>query len=214
MGDGFGGMERDGGTDGFRSENEVVRSAVQNMRSGNRDAFEAIVELYQRRVFGLALMIVRDPSGAEEVVQDAFVSAYMHMDRYEESRPFGPWIVAIAVRHAQTWLRRHVRTSIHEGTELAAQPETPAPGEDPLDAVIADERGRRLWRRVAALPSAQRAVVVLYYQQDMKVHEIAGAMGVTGGTVKTLLFRARKILRRTLDGGKHYRLTENGKEGV
>ena len=177
----------------------AVRSAVQAIRDGDRDAFARLVELYQRRLFGLTLMMVRDPSGAEEVTQDAFVLAFKHLDRFDERRPFYPWLVTIAVRLAQTWLRRHVRVTTREGPELDPVHEPAATATDPLDQLVTDERSRHLWRSVAALPSGERTAVFLYYRQEMKVNDIAGALGVTSGTVKTLLFRARRRLRRTLN---------------
>ncbi|MDO8834703.1 MAG: sigma-70 family RNA polymerase sigma factor, partial [Vicinamibacterales bacterium] len=57
---------------------------------------------------------------------------------------------------------------------------------------------RRLWLSVAALPSGERTAMILYYRQDMSVGEIASAIGVSNGTIKTLLFRGRQRLRRTL----------------
>jgi RNA polymerase sigma-70 factor (ECF subfamily) len=72
---------------------------------------------------------------------------------------------------------------------------------------MTDESGRRLWRHVAALPSGQRTVVLLYYRREMKLTDIAHALGVTTGTVKTLLFRARRRLRETVEnrGGSYDR---------
>lgn len=194
------------------SESNVVRRAVRAVCEGNREAFSPLVNLYGKRIFGLVLMIVRDPSGTEEVTQDAFVSAYTHIDRYDAGRPFYPWLVAIAVRHAQTWLRRRQRTATREGASPDAGIEAPAAGIDTLDTLIADERGRSLWRRVAALPSGQRTVVILYYRQEMKVGSIARTLGVTGGTVKTLLFRARQSLRQSLGDDMYTYLTGYGKE--
>lgn len=180
------------------SDAEDVRAAVAAVGRGDSAAFGRVVDLYQRRLFGLALMMTRDPSGAEEVAQDAFVRAFAHLDAYDAGRPFYPWISTIAVRLAQNWLVRRARTSTREGAELATDHDAAAAEIDPLAGLIADERDRRLWRSVSALPSGERTAVILYYRQDMSVRAIAAALGVTDGTVKTLLFRARQRLRRTL----------------
>lgn len=176
----------------------AVVAAVSAVRRGDRDAYARIVELYQRRLFGLALMMTRDPHGAEEVAQDAFVRAFLHLDAYDTHRPFYPWLSTIAVRLAQNWLVRRTRTSTREGTEL--DPDLDAAGDDadPLTELITDERDRLLWRQVAALPSGERTAAILFYRQDMSVREIASALGVSDGTIKTLLFRARQRLRRAL----------------
>lgn len=176
----------------------TVLGAVAAVRRGNHEAFAHIVELFQRRLFGLALMMTRDPSGAEEVVQDAFVRAFQHLDAYDSHRPFYPWISTIAVRLAQNWLVKRVRSVVREGTELDPEHEGASGDVDPLAGLIVDERDRRLWASVAALPSGERTAVILYYRQDMNVEQIASAVGVSSGTVKTLLFRGRQKLRRTL----------------
>ena len=79
---------------------------------------------------------------------------------------------------------------------------------DQLTALITDEGDRRLWRSVSALSSGERTAVVLFYRQGMKVREIAYALGVTDGTVKTLLFRARRHLRQRLDATVEGRVRE------
>lgn len=182
------------------AEAESVRRAVRAVRSGDREAFRQLVLLYQKRLFGLAAMMTRHTAGAEEVTQDAFVNAYTHLDRYDERRPFFPWLATIAVRLAQTWLRQHTRLAIREGTDLdaIAEPQQPTAPSGPLSALVADETRRSLWQSVEALSLGERTVVLLYYRQDMAVGEIASELGVTTGTVKTLLFRARQRLRRTM----------------
>jgi RNA polymerase sigma-70 factor, ECF subfamily len=122
--------------------------------------------LYQKRVFALTLMMVRDRSLAEDVTQDAFVRALQHLDRYDEQRPFYPWLATIAVRLAQTSLHNRGRTALREGSPLDPE-HVRAPFTDPLSDLIADEQERRVWRAVAALSSGERTAVYLYYRHDM-----------------------------------------------
>ena len=173
------------------------RDAVRDVRSGNREAFGQLMDAYQRRLFGLVLMMVRQPAGAEEVTQDAFVRAYTHLDHYDEHRAFYPWLASIAVRLAQNWLRRQGRTVRREGTPLE-NAEEPGSTAGALTALLADERSRGLWQAVAALSSGERTAVVIYYRDEMALGDIARALGVTTGTIKTLLFRARRHLRERL----------------
>lgn len=180
------------------ADRAIVRDAVRAIRRGEREAFAAIVKLYERRLFALALMMTRDPAGAEEVAQDAFVRAFVHLDAYDERRPFYPWLSTIAVRLAQNWLVRRTRIASREGSEIdphTAATDTP----DPLHDLIEDETDRALWRAVSALPSGERTAVILHYRQGLSVAEIASALGVTAGTVKTQLFRARRTLRTKLE---------------
>lgn len=176
---------------------EAEREIVRAVRRGDREAFGQLVRAYQGRLFGLVLTVVRRPAAAEDVVQETFVRAYTHLGRYDEARPFYPWVAAIAVRLAQNWLVRHGRVSSREGTALDAAPEPAAAGDD-LEALIADERDRRLWRAVAALPMGERTATLLYYRDELPLADVAHVLGVTTGTIKTLLFRGRRRLRERL----------------
>lgn len=176
---------------------ETDRDAVRAVRRGDREAFAGLVRAYQGRLFGLALMILRERGAAEEVTQDAFVRAFTHLDLYDERRPFYPWVATIAVRLAQNRLVARGRLARREGTSLDAAPEPGVDGRGAA-AIIEDERRRALWSEVAALPSGERTSVVLFYRDDMPVGDIARTLGVTAGTIKTLLFRARRRLRERL----------------
>ncbi len=186
------------------AEAAAAQAAVRAVRQGDTNAFAWLVERYQRRLFGFALMLTREPAAADEVAQDAFVRAFVHLGAYDARRPFYPWLATIAVRLAQNWLSRRARATAREGGAPAPDFEDVTRA-DPLAALIADEQGRRLWRDVAALPSGERTAAILYYQQELSSREIAHALGVTTGTVKTLLFRARRRLRRTADTSQQER---------
>ena len=173
------------------------RDVVCDVRRGEGEAFGQLVQRYQNRLFGLVLMMVRQPAAAEEVTQDAFVRAYTHIHRYDDNRPFYPWLATIGVRLAQNWLRRHGRTVCLEDASLESAKE-PARTAGALTALITKERSRGLWQAVAALPSAERTALILYYRDEMSVRDVARALGVTTGTIKTLLFRARRHLRERL----------------
>ena len=166
---------------------------VRDVRRGNPDAFGELVQRYQGRLFALVLMMVRQRSAAEEVTQDTFVRAYRHIHRYDVERAFYPWLAAIAVRLAQNWFRRRSR-EVRRQEELKVIPDRLSFA-GPLTSLVANERSRRLWSMVAALPSGERTAVFLYYRDEMAIGDIARALGVTTGTIKTLLFRARRHLR-------------------
>ena len=173
---------------------------VQRVRAGDVDAFGQIVKGYERRVFALAVMILRNREGADDVTQDAFVRAFERLDLYDVRRPFYPWLATITVRLSRNWLARH---SPGARRETPIQPESGAcasAAPAALDVLVAEDEGRHLWRLVERLPLGERTAVVLHYRQELSVSEVASAIGVTAGTVKTLLFRARQHLRASLAG--------------
>ena len=178
----------------IESDGELVRAA----RDGDTDAFGHLVRAYQGRLFGLVLMMVREPAGAEDVTQETLLRAYRFLDDFDIKRPFYPWLAAIAVRLSQNWLRQHGRTVSREGTSLDQAPD-PQTTDAALHSLISDEQGRRLWHAVATLPSGERTATTMYYRDEMSVGDIALALGVTSSTIKTLLSRARRRLRGRLD---------------
>jgi RNA polymerase sigma-70 factor (ECF subfamily) len=154
------------------------------------------VELYQHRVFNLVQMALRDRAAAEDIVQDAFIRAYTHLDMFDPERDFYPWLATIAMRLAYNCKRRAGEFV----SDNANSHQNVATDSCLLEGVLVDERAQRLWHAVSALPSGERMAVVMFYRQDMKVEEIAQALGVTSGTVKTFLFRARAKLRCSMRG--------------
>lgn len=173
---------------------------VQRVRAGDVDAFGQIVKGYERRVFALTVMILRNREGADDVTQDAFVRAFERLDLYDVRRPFYPWLATITMRLSRNWLARH---SPGARRETPIQPESSAyasAAPAALDVLVAEDEGRHLWRLVERLPLGERTAVVLHYRQELSVSEVASAIGVTAGTVKTLLFRARQHLRASLAG--------------
>ena len=171
-----------------------LRSIVRRVRQGDRNAFGNIVALFENRLMSLATMIVRDPAAAEEIVQDSFVRAYVHIDRYDDKRALYPWLATIAVRLSLNWNARRQRSRI----DASAEPERHAADTNPEQELSLDQGRMRLWSAVEALPKGERLAILLCYRQEMSVAEAARALEVTNGTVKTWLFRARRKLRKEL----------------
>ena len=165
-------------------------------RQGDLPAFEEIVRRYQRRVYGVALRIVRSHAVADDVAQDAFLRAWQALDRFELGRPFGPWVCRIAANVAVN----HVRSPVTREDPLPeGHGEARAAQGNPLDAVLDGEARRLLDEALGGLPPEQRAVFVLRAVEDMSYREIADALGLSPGTVMSRLFRAREKLARALE---------------
>jgi len=164
-------------------------------RQGDLAAFETVVRRYQRRVYGVALRIVRAHDVADDVAQEAFVRAWRSLDRFELGRPFGPWVCRIAANLAVN----HVRSprAREEGLpEGYAEMRSSDPG--PLGAVLDTEAREVLDEAMNGLSPEQRAVFVLRTVEEMSYEEIAGALGISQGTVMSRLFRGRERLAKAL----------------
>jgi RNA polymerase sigma-70 factor (ECF subfamily) len=179
---------------------QELREALAEVRAGRRDAYGRVVELCESRLLSFAISLLKDYEAAQDLTQDAFVRAYRYLDRFDDRRPFYPWLATIAFRLAQDrWLRQ--RRDRELAQRYGAASEDAVARDDPLRAVIADEESRRLWQVVQGLPGGERAAVMLFYRQELSIREAARVLGVSSGTVKTLLFRARRHLREALGAG-------------
>ena len=178
---------------GSTPENDIA-DLLAEVKAGNQHAYEAIVRRYQGRVFGLAYMIVRDREGAEDVAQEAFFRAYTQLHRYDPEKEFYPWLATITANLSRNW---HRDKKPEQSLDLEQYEASSAQAEHVghAETLIGDEKNTRLWQQVASLPQGERAAVLLFYRQELKLEEVAATLGVSGGTIKTLLFRARKKLR-------------------
>jgi RNA polymerase sigma-70 factor (ECF subfamily) len=174
-----------------------ARLAIAAVRRGNTEAFAQLVELYQSDIMSLSITLLKNVAAAEELTQDVFVRAFRYLHRFDSRKRFYPWLATIAYRLAQTrWRQRAPATS--RASDTSDLPANLPTQDDPLATLIRDEQAQRLWKAVRALPVGQRVAVVLYYQQGMGIGQIAGVLGVSAGTIKTCLFRARRSLQSTL----------------
>jgi RNA polymerase sigma-70 factor (ECF subfamily) len=162
---------------------------------GHLFAFEEIVRRYQRRVYAVALRIVRRHDVADDVAQEAFVRAHRNLGSFDSARPFGPWICRItanlALNHLRSPQAREQELPEGHAERASARP-------DPLAELLDDEARRVLDRALGELPAEQRAVFVMRVMEDLSYREIADALGIAQGTVMSRLFRARERLREAL----------------
>jgi RNA polymerase sigma-70 factor (ECF subfamily) len=153
-----------------------------------------LVERYREQAYGLALRIVRSPADAEEVAQDAFVRAWGALPRFRGEARFGTWLYSIVSRRAidrakQLKGRRSRETELDDATMVAS--ETSATSD-----VDRFEQRQLSHRLMNTLTETQRAVVSLFYLEDQSVEQVAASLAMPEGTVKTHLFRARRMLRQ------------------
>jgi RNA polymerase sigma-70 factor (ECF subfamily) len=164
-------------------------------RQGDLSAFEEVVRRYQRRVYGVALRIVRSHAVADDVAQEALLRAWRSLDRFELGRPFGPWVCRIAANLAVN----HVRSPLAREYPLPDEHgEAATPAASPLEAILDDEAQRVLDAALETLSAEQRAVFVLRAVEEMSYAEIAEALQISPGTVMSRLFRAREKLARAV----------------
>jgi len=180
------------------SDSALVDRALQ----GSDDACRLLVERHERAVYNLIVRMVRDPSLAEDLAQETFLKAFRRLHTYDVSFRLSSWLLRIAHNTAIDALRRRRPAPlpldlVEAGAEAARLPSSGAAdsGERLLTQA---ELARALDRALDRLRPEYRRVVVLRYQEELGVEEIARVVGLPVGTVKSHLHRARAELARDL----------------
>ena len=184
-------------------ENNLILSA----KSGNVDAYNELVLLYQERAFNLALRILADPELAADVTQDAFISAYQHLNSLRGDS-FRPWLFRIVTNRCYDELRRQKRRPSQslrsDGSEEDQVLDESAYLQDPQssseDQLAAKQLEQAVQDCLRQLPPEFRSVVVLIDLQGMDYQEARQVIRTPLGTLKSRLARARIRLQDCLQG--------------
>ncbi len=174
---------------------------ARRAQEGDLVAFNAIVERYQTRAYNLALRMLRSPPAAEDATQEAFFSAYRHIDSFRGGS-LRSWILTIVANAARDALRapsRRRTTSLEAYTE-GGDPAGPWPDPDPQpdEQAVRAETSRQVHDALNLLPEDQRLVVTLVDLEGLEYDEAAQVARVPVGTVRSRLFRGRRRLRDLL----------------
>ena len=176
------------------------KNLIARSQAGDIQAFNDLVELYQRQVYNLALRMLGNAETAEDAAQDTFISAYGAIARFRGGS-FKAWILRIAANSCRDKMRVARRASVTSLDNLIAEAGdfiADEAAESPEDYAQRRELGRHLAESLARLPEDQRLVVVLSDVQELTYEEIAQVTGASLGTVKSRLNRARSRLRDML----------------
>src|SRR5512147_1998202 len=174
---------------------------VAALKAGDDAAFERLVRDYGGRMLAVATRLVGDGAEAKDVVQEAFLSAFRAIGRFEGTARLSTWLHRITVNAALMRLRSRRRRPEEplepwlphfEASGHLASPSEPW---QPLDAVEKAELRAEVRKRIDELPEIYRTVLMLRDIEGLENEEVAGLLGVNVGTVKTRLHRARMALR-------------------
>jgi RNA polymerase sigma-70 factor (ECF subfamily) len=165
------------------------RAAIRDALRGDRAALDVLSRAYWPAAYRAAWLVVRDPHAAEDIAQEGLLAAIAALDRFDRSRPFGPWLRTIVTRRAIDATRARAQRREVDGAMVSEH----AAGDDPSTGLADD-----LLTAVAALPAEQRTVVVLRHLLELTPTEIAEAVGVPRGTVNSRLRRGLDTLAQIL----------------
>jgi len=175
-------------------ETDLIRRA----KRGDTHAYEELVHAHQGIAFRTAYVVAGNAGDAEDAAQEGFVKAWRALGRFREGAPFRPWLLRIVANEA-----RNRRRSAGRRAHLALRAATEQPSGDaapsPEAAVLSAEQRETLLAAVNELPEDQRSVISLRYFVGLSEHEVAEALDLPQGTVKSRTSRALERLRESYD---------------
>ncbi|MDD2456879.1 MAG: sigma-70 family RNA polymerase sigma factor [Eubacteriales bacterium] len=176
---------------------------IDQAQNGDGDAFGQLVQSHLARIFNVCLGLLGNRADAEDCTQETFLKAYRSLSLYQGRSSFYTWIYRIAVNvchDLQRSKKSHPTTSIDQENEegdvfIQLPDKNPLPDEQAIN----HELGRTLLYQIGQLKPAMREVLILRDLQGLSYEEIASRLGLSEGTVKSRLFRARNQIMRSLE---------------
>jgi RNA polymerase sigma-70 factor (ECF subfamily) len=178
-------------------------SDTARLRRGDPDALDAILFRYQNRLFRYLVRLTGDPVSAEDLFQQTWLKVITRIHRYDERRPFEPWLFAVARNLALDHLKRVAPESLDEPS-ATGEPRIDAlraaePGH--LERLLDGERRSLLERRLSELPVVYREALSLRFEEEMTFEEMAEVLSAPLSTVKSRVQRGLALLRKRMGPG-------------
>jgi RNA polymerase sigma-70 factor, ECF subfamily len=174
---------------------------VERVIAGDTALFEVLMRRNNRRIYRVARAIVKDEREAEDVMQQAYVSAYVHLDQFAGAATFATWLSRIAANEALARVRRRaLSVEIDESVERSEErmKEMASPESNPERQAASRELGQVLESSIDGLPDEHRAVFVLREVEGLSTAETASCLGISEDLVKVRLHRAKARLRERI----------------
>jgi RNA polymerase sigma-70 factor (ECF subfamily) len=166
-------------------------------QKGRPEGFARLLLAYQERVYRRAYSFVHNRDDALDLTQEVFLKVMKGIGSFTVGRPLWPWLRRIVTNQCLNFLRSRTELLTLDGAEPLP---APVGGDDPADLAVAAWNWGQVQAALGKLPPLWRMAVILRHQEDLTYDEVAQAMELPIGTVKTYLFRARRTLRDLLAG--------------
>lgn len=183
---------------------EEVAVLVKKSRRGNTDAFGELVEIYQKFVYGTVLSDLKNREDAEDVSQEVFIKAWKGISEFRQDSTFATWLYKIAKNAVRDFVRKNEKriSPAPDGEEELQTVSSDA--DTPEQAALKHEEKSELMAIIDALPEEQREAITYRDLMGITYLEIADITGVTVGTVKSRISRAREALKKKISESEYF----------
>ncbi|MGZ8833980.1 MAG: RNA polymerase sigma factor [Thermoanaerobaculia bacterium] len=181
---------------------QTDRDLIDRTLAGDGGAFGILVERFQRKIFRVALAIVRDEMEADAVTQDTFIQAFTNLAKFQGRSEFETWLTRIAINKSRDSLRRRrfislFTTNDNNEEEFVFEPVDMRP--DPERQLFSTQLRAAIDRTERSLSAQQKVIFRLRHYENLPLEEIARNLGLRAGTARAHLFRAIRKIRKELE---------------
>ena len=180
----------------MKTDNELMVMA----KTGDKFAFEDLVNRYKKKAYYLALKLVGDPADASDISQEAFIRIYRARTRFNPDKLFFSWFYTIIANLARNHIKKRLvrqdyRKTVQEESRAKSLESSPSPE----NLMVSSQTKKTVWEAIEQLSFEHREIIVLRHFEDLSYEEIADTIGIPVGSVMSRLYYARKKLKEILE---------------
>lgn len=181
----------------------IVNRIINEVKSGDTQAFAELVELYKDKVYQISYRMVGNAHEAQDIAQEAFLRAYTNIESFDTERKFSTWLFRIATNLCIDRLRKkkadfYLDDKLPGSEDLTVESQIAAEQELPEDQVVSMELQEWIQKEIDKLPPKYRSAIILKYMEDLSLKEIGEILDLPISTVKTRIHRGREALRKKM----------------
>ncbi len=182
-----------------------MEDLVRRCKNNDRDAFNELLSHYEHSMYRLCYSFTFNKEETLEILQEVYLRIFRSIHLFEENRPIFPWIKKIAINTSLNYRRNQKKHHVLSLDHLSGQDDSPnfhkflASNQDVEEDIVYRDSYERIIRAIEQLPPQYRISIILRCIEEMTYDEIASALDQPLGTVKNNIFRARKLLKKSLE---------------
>lgn len=176
---------------------QEIKETIERILNGDLNSFKVLIRQHETLVIGMVRRLIKDQDDVDDLCQDVFIKVYKNLRSFKHQSKLSTWIGQIAYTTAINHVKK-TSGKKYITVELTEFEDSYNTGDNPESLLIKKSTSAFIQEEIAKLPLLYKTIITLYHLQDFSYNEISDIMGMPEGTVKSYLFRARKLLKDKL----------------